>query len=82
MYRRRALLTAALARANRSTPIFVAHGIYDDVLPIQLGEAVRDFAFTRGCKVDWSTYPMPHSVCEEEIHALRAWLGTRLAASS
>jgi hypothetical protein len=40
------------------------------------------FAITRGCKVDWSTYPMPHSVCEEEIHVLRAWLGTRLAASS
>jgi phospholipase/carboxylesterase len=67
---------------NRSIPIFAAHGIYDDVLPIQLGEAARDFAITRGCKVDWSAYPMPHSVCEEEIHALRAWLGTRLAASS
>jgi phospholipase/carboxylesterase len=67
---------------NRSIPIFAAHGIYDDVLPIQLGEAARDFAITRGCKVDWSAYPMPHSVCEEEIHALRAWLGTRLVASS
>jgi hypothetical protein len=68
--------------SNRSTPIFAAHGIYDDVLPIKLGEAARDFAITRGYKVDWSAYPMPHSVCAEEIHALHAWLGTRLAASS
>jgi len=75
-------IDSRFSAANRSTPIFAAHGIYDDVLPIQLGEVARDFAITRGCKVDWSAYPMPHSVCEEEIHALRAWLGTRLTASS
>jgi phospholipase/carboxylesterase len=75
-------IDSRLSAANRSVPIFAAHGIYDDVLPIQLGEAARDFAITRGCKVDWSAYPMPHSVCEDEISALRAWLGTLLAASS
>ena len=75
-------IDSRFSAANRSTPIFAAHGIYDDVLPIQLGEAARDFAITRGCKVDWSAYPMPHSVCEDEISALRAWLGTLLAASS
>jgi phospholipase/carboxylesterase len=75
-------IDSRFSASNRNTPIFAAHGIYDDVLPIQLGEAARDFAITRGCKVDWSAYPMPHSVCEEEIHALRAWLGMRLAASS
>ncbi|MFM0222350.1 alpha/beta hydrolase [Paraburkholderia dipogonis] len=76
------LIDSRLSAANRSTPIFAAHGLYDDVLPIQLGEAARDFAITRGCKVDWSAYPMSHSVCEEEISALRAWLGALLAASS
>ena len=75
-------IDSRFSASNRSTPIFAAHGIYDDVLPIQLGEAARDFAITRGCKVDWSAYPMPHSVCEEEIQALGAWLDTRLAASS
>ncbi len=77
-----AFIDSRLSAANRSTPIFAAHGIYDDILPIQLGEAARDFAITRGCKVDWSAYRMPHSVCEDEISALRAWLGTLLAASS
>jgi phospholipase/carboxylesterase len=75
-------IDSRLSAANRGTPIFAAHGMYDDVLPIQLGEAARDFAITRGCKVDWSAYPMPHSVCGEEISALRTWLGTILAASS
>lgn len=75
-------IDSRLSAANRSTPIFAAHGMYDDVLPIELGEAARDFAIARGCKVDWSAYPMPHSVCEEEISELRAWLGALLTASS
>ena len=70
-----------LSAANSSTPIFAAHGIYDEVLPIQLGEAARDFAIARGCNVNWNAYPMPHSVCEEEISALRVWLNARLTAS-
>jgi phospholipase/carboxylesterase len=68
--------------ANRNTRIFAAHGTYDDVLPIQLGETASDFAIARGCKVDWSSYPMAHSVCEEEIAALRAWLSALLVAYS
>ena len=75
-------IDSRLSAANRSTPIFAAHGLYDDVLPIQLGEAARDFAIDRGCKVDWSAYPMPHSVCAEEISALRVWLKELLPASS
>ena len=70
-----------LSAANSSTPIFAAHGIHDDVLPIRLGEAARDFAIARGCNVAWSAYPMPHSVCEEEIAALRVWLGGHLTGS-
>ncbi|TKC81243.1 alpha/beta hydrolase [Trinickia terrae] len=64
--------------ANRDTPIFAAHGTQDDVLPIQLGEAARDFALAKGCKVAWHAYPMPHSVCLEEVEALRTWLDERL----
>lgn len=75
-------IDSRFSAANRDTPIFAAHGMYDDVLPIPLGEAARDFAITRGCKVDWSAYPMPHSVCAEEISALRAWLRALLARSS
>jgi phospholipase/carboxylesterase len=66
--------------ANRDTPIFAAHGTFDDILPIQLGEAARDFALAQGCSVEWSAFEMPHSVCAEEIDALRTWLGARLAA--
>ncbi|MGF6602637.1 phospholipase/carboxylesterase [Paraburkholderia sp. GAS448] len=75
-------IESQLSAANRQAPVFAAHGRFDDVLPIQLGEAARDFAIAQGCKVEWSAYPMPHSVCEDEIDALRTWLGARLVASS
>jgi phospholipase/carboxylesterase len=75
-------IDSRLSATNRSTPIFAAHGKYDDVLPIQLGDAARDFAIERGCNVDWSAYPMQHSVCEGEISVLRVWLGALLTASS
>jgi len=66
------------SEANRRTPVFAAHGTQDDVLPVILGETARDYASARGNEVEWHAYPMPHSVCAEEIVALRAWLVARL----
>jgi phospholipase/carboxylesterase len=73
----RRLIESNFSIANRDTPIFAAHGTFDDILPIQLGEAARDFARAQGCSVEWNAYPMPHSVCAEEIEALGAWLSER-----
>ena len=78
----RRFIDSGFSVANRGTPIFAAHGTFDDILPIQLGEAARDFALAHGCSVEWSAYPMPHSVCAEEIEALRTWLVARFAAPS
>ena len=72
------LIDASFSEANRDTPIFAAHGTADDVLPIQLATQGRDFARGHGCNLEWHTYPMAHSVCAEEIEALRVWLGARL----
>jgi phospholipase/carboxylesterase len=72
------LIDASFSEANRSTPIFAAHGTDDDVLNVRLGEEAVEFAREHGCTVEWQTYPMPHSVCMEEVEALRAWLAVRL----
>jgi phospholipase/carboxylesterase len=74
------LIDASISEANRSTPIFAAHGSFDDVLKVQLGEEAAEFAREQGNPVEWNTYPMSHSVCMEEVEALRAWLGARLTA--
>ena len=65
---------------NRGTPIFMGHGSADPVVPESLGIMSRDFLRQRGYAVDWHSYPMPHSVCAEEIADLKRWLGERFAA--
>jgi phospholipase/carboxylesterase len=60
--------------ANAATPVFMAHGTWDNVLPLALGERSRDLLLARGCDVEWHTYPIPHSVCAEEIAQMREWL--------
>lgn len=60
--------------ANRETPIFLAHGTQDPVLPYQLAQITRDILLDHQHAVDWHTYPMQHEICPEEIQDLKNWL--------
>jgi phospholipase/carboxylesterase len=60
--------------ANDATPIFMAHGRADPMLPLSLGEESRDFLSRAGFAVEWHDYPMAHSVCGEEIADIREFL--------
>jgi phospholipase/carboxylesterase len=75
-------LAAEGAAANKATPIFMAHGTQDPVVPLQLAEVSRATLQARGYEVEWHTYPMPHSVCGEEVEAVSAFLGRILGGSS
>jgi phospholipase/carboxylesterase len=68
------------AAANAGLAVFAAHGTEDDVVGPDLGRRARDFLRQRGHPIDWRDYPMPHSVCIEEIIAIGAWLRARMAA--
>jgi phospholipase/carboxylesterase len=65
--------------ANHDTPIFLAHGSSDPVIPIDRAEKSRDMLLALGYKVEWHEYMMPHSVCEEELDDISAWLKRVLA---
>lgn len=73
-----ALLTEESAAANRSTPIFAAHGTGDDVVSPALGLAARKLLTDRGYAIEWHEYPMPHSVCLEEVKVIGGWLAKRM----
>jgi phospholipase/carboxylesterase len=60
--------------ANRDTPIFLAHGSADPVIPVARARQSRDALVAMGHAVEWHEYPMPHSVCEAEIADLNRWL--------
>ena len=59
---------------NKEVPIFLGHGIADDIVPLPLGIASRDRLLKLGYGVDWHQYPMQHSVCAEELEDISAWL--------
>ena len=46
----------------------------------ELGTRARDLVQSLGHAVEWREYPMPHSVCIEEIIDIGAWLRQRMAA--
>ncbi len=65
--------------ANRTIPIFMAHGTYDPVIPLALGEASRKLLQELGYAVEWRTYPMQHAVNPEEIDHIGHWLRAHIA---
>ena len=60
--------------ANRDVPIFMAHGSDDPVIPLARAEQSRGLLQSLGYNVEWREYPMPHSVCPEEVSDISAWL--------
>ncbi|HEY4880956.1 MAG TPA: dienelactone hydrolase family protein [Steroidobacteraceae bacterium] len=60
--------------ANQATPIFLAHGSFDAVVDVRLGEETRALLAAAGYPVEWHRYPMAHAVCAEELAAIAAFL--------
>jgi len=60
--------------ASLATPVFMAHGRHDNVVPFARAQQSRDFLVSLGCQVEWHEYAMQHSVCLEEVQAISAWL--------
>lgn len=60
--------------ADRNLPIFMAHGSFDPMLPMQWGRASAERLEDAGFTIEWHDYPMAHAVCPEEIRDIRQWL--------
>lgn len=63
--------------ANANIPILMAHGTQDPLIPLELAVASRARMEARGYKIEWREYPMPHSVCMEEVEDIGAWIQAR-----
>lgn len=60
--------------ASNSVPIFMGHGITDNIVPLALGRMSRETLIKLGYEVEWHQYTMPHSVCPEELADIGVWL--------
>lgn len=65
-------------QANQETPIFMSHGSFDPVLPVDFGRSSKDKLKDLGYQIKWAEYPMPHSVCPQQVQEVRTWLEERL----
>src|SRR5262249_43973664 len=51
-----ATLAAEAHPAGAAVPVFQAHGRFDEIVPLALGQGTRDLLVARGYDVDWRTY--------------------------
>ena len=65
---------AERSAANAGVPIFQAHGSADPMIQIDRATASRNALVALGYPVEWHAYPMPHSVCAEEVADMNRWL--------
>lgn len=59
---------------NQSIPIFMAHGVADEVIRIETALNSRQQLLDNGYAIEWHEYPMAHSVNADEIADIRQFL--------
>ena len=74
-------LAAEAHPANAATPVWLAHGTQDDVVPFSRGQAARAALEGAERSVQWSTWPIRHEICGPELASLRTFLLDALPAS-
>lgn len=60
--------------ANAKIPILIQHGLQDPIVPEKLGRESKEKLEKMGCEVQYRTYPMPHTVCPQQIEHISQWL--------
>ena len=72
-------VAAEASPAGRGTPVFLAHGTEDELIPLGRARAAREGLAALGCPVEYHEYPIGHTVSDAEIRDLATWLARRVA---
>lgn len=67
--------------ARRDQLIFVAHGMYDDLIPVEWSRQVADFLQGQGYRPTYRTYWIGHQISPAELTDVRNWIRTTLPAT-
>lgn len=60
-------LTSSIKSELVNMPIFMAHGLYDNVIDIQIADSSYKKLLKKFDSTSFKKYPMGHEVCEKEI---------------
>ena len=69
---------AQRGKANQNTPFMVAHGTFDDVVPVDKGQAAYNKLIEHGYQATWHTYPIQHNVDMNEINDIANFISAVL----
>jgi len=72
--------TAEHRAENQNTPVFLAHGSQDPMIDERRGIEARTVLEAAGYAVEWHSYRIAHSVCDQEIADIAAFLRRVLPA--
>ncbi len=62
------------SKSSSQTPVFIGHGVHDDIVPFALGKSLLQQLTAWGHEICWNSYPMAHSVSPLEIKHIGAWI--------
>ena len=65
-----------------NTPIFMAHGTFDEVITLERCQQSVSVLQENGYQIEWHEYPMAHSVHPQEINDIRLFLQGTLQGTS
>lgn len=75
-------LSAELNQLNKTTPVLMAHGNQDPVVPYAAGQQAFYVLKNAGFNVRWHEYRMPHSVCAQEVADISSFIQRQLLAET
>lgn len=70
----REAITEIAASEKRKLPIFLAHGMYDPLVPCAWGKMTYEGLKDAGFSPEWHTYPMQHQVSDAEVNDISAFI--------
>jgi phospholipase/carboxylesterase len=56
------------------TEFFIAHGSYDQVIPVRFGRRARELCTAAGVRHTYREYAMAHQISEESLKEFSSWL--------
>ena len=60
--------------SQRIQPIFVSHGIYDEVVAVDSARHTKGFLLELGYNLDYHEYPIGHAISAQVIDDLILWI--------
>ena len=60
--------------AQRTQPIFMAHGTHDEMVSVERASQARTFLEAEGYQLQYKAYPMGHEITQEVLDDLVPWM--------